>query len=274
MKSPKKPRKPPTPGKVRSLPLDQWPAADRTAWALACRPSQRLKQGGAAAHMKDITRRDLVRRYGYFLDYVRRSEGLDPIAAAGGYVNPNRVNCFLAELQARVRSVTVHGSIYKLRRMVQLLDPARDFTWLIEIEEDLALVMQPKSKFERLVYTNVLIDAGMMLMAEADAATHRSALARARQFRNGLMVAMLAFHPVRLGNFVALEIGRSFKQVNGSWWIVLSHAETKEKRADERAVDPCLARWIDRYLRSIDRFLREPTTHQNRFGFRQMMEEQ
>ena len=56
-------------------------------------------------------------------------------------------------------------------RMVQLLDPARDFTWLIEIEEDLALVMQPKSKFERLVYTNVLIDAGMMLMAEADAAS-------------------------------------------------------------------------------------------------------
>jgi hypothetical protein len=53
----------------------------------------------------------------------------------------------------------------------------------------------------------VLIDAGMMLMAEADAATHRSALARARQFRNGLMVAMLAFHPLRLGNFVALEIG-------------------------------------------------------------------
>ena len=248
MKSAKKPRKPPTPGKVRSLPLDQWPAADRTAWALACRPSQRLKPGGAAAHMKDITRRDLVRRYGYFLDHVQRSEGLDPNAAAAGYVSPDRVDRFLAELKARVRSVTVHGSIYKLRRMAQLLDPARDFTWLIEIEEDLALVMQPKSKFERLVYTNVLIDAGMMLMAEADAATHRSALARARQFRNGLMVAMLAFHPVRPGNFAALEIGRSFKQVNGSWWIVLSHSETKEKRADERAVDPCLAHWIDRYL--------------------------
>ena len=61
--------------------------------------------------------------------------------------------------------------------------------------------MQPKSKFKRLVYTNVLIDAGMMVMAEVDAATHRSGLARARQFRNGLMVAMLAFHPVRLGTF-------------------------------------------------------------------------
>ena len=248
MKSAKKPRKPPTPGKVRSLPLDQWPAADRTAWALACRPSQRLKLGGAAAHMKDITRRDLARRYGYFLDHVQRSEGLDPNAAAAGYVSPDRVDRFLAELKGRVRSVTVHGSTYKLRRIAQILDPARNFTWLIEIEEDLALGMQPKSKFGRLVYTNVLIDAGVMLMAEADATPHRSALARARQFRNGLMVAMLAFHPVRPGNFAALEIGRSFKQVNGSWWIVLSHSETKEKRLDERAIDSFLAHWIDRYL--------------------------
>ena len=62
MKSRKKPRIPLASAKVRSLPLDQWPAADRTAWALACRPSERLKQGGAATHMKDITRRDLVQR--------------------------------------------------------------------------------------------------------------------------------------------------------------------------------------------------------------------
>ena len=235
MTPPKKPKITVQSGKVRSLPLDRWPAADRAAWAAACRPSERLKRGGAASHMKDITRGDLVRRYGYFLDHVQRSEGLDPNAAAAGYVSPDRVDRFLAELKGRVRSVTVHGTIYKLRRMAQILDPARNFTWLIEIEKDLALEMQPKSKFGRLVCTNVLVDAGMMVMAEADAATHCSALARARQFRNGLMVAMLAFHPIRLKNFAALEIGRSFKQVNGSWWIVLSNSETKEKRTDERA---------------------------------------
>ena len=100
--------------------------------------------------------------------------------------------------------------------------------------------MQPRSKFNRLVYSNVLLEAGMTLMAEADAATHRSALARARQFRNGLMVALQAVHLIRLKNFAALEIGRSFKKVNNSWWIVLSASETKEKRADERPVDPGL----------------------------------
>lgn len=247
-----KPMLPPEPKsasrKVRSLPLAQGPEADRAAWAAACRPAERLKRGGAASHMREITQRDLARRYGYFLDYVERSEGLAHHAEAAAHVAPDRVEGFLAELTARVSSETVYGSIRKLRRTAQLLAPGRDFTWLSEIEKDLALVKQPKSKFDRLVYANVLAEAGMTLMAEADAATHRSALARARQFRNGLMVALLALHPIRLKNFAALEIGRSFKKVNNSWWIVLSARETKEKRPDERSVDACLIGWIDRYL--------------------------
>jgi integrase len=234
--------------RVRSLPLAQWPEADRSAWAAACRPAERLRRGGAASHMKDITRQDLVRRYGYFLDHVERMEGLDRNAKAASYVSPDRVDRFLAELQARVGSVTVYGSIYKLRRMAELLAPGRDCTWLTEIEKDLALVMQPRSKFDRLVYSTVLLEAGMTLMAEANAATHRSALARARQFRNGLMVALLAVHMIRLKNFSALEIGRTFKKVNDAWWIVLPALETKESRPDERPVGTCLTTWVDRYL--------------------------
>ena len=201
MTPPKKPKITAQSGKVRSLPLDRWPAADRAAWAAACRPSERLKQGGAAVphegHHPSAT--------------LSGDTDISSTMFSGRKVSillpPPPVTSLLIELivsSRNYRHVSFrdgHGSIYKLRRMVQLLDPARDFTWLIEIEEDLALVMQPKSKFGRLVYTNVLIDAGMMLMAEADAATHRSALARARQFRNGLMVAMLAFHPIRPGNF-------------------------------------------------------------------------
>jgi integrase len=151
-------------------------------------------------------------------------------------------------LQARVGSVTVYGSIYKLRRMAEVLDPTRDFSWLTEIEKELASAMRPKTKFGRFAYSHILIKAGTDLMAHAEAAVHRSALARARQFRDGLMVAMLGYHPVRPKNFAALELGTSFKREFGSWWIVLPPSQTKEKRADERIVDPRLVQWIDRYL--------------------------
>jgi len=235
-------------GQIRSLPIDQWPEADRSAWMDACRPAERLRRGGAASHLREITQRDLARRYGYFLDHVQRSEGIDRNAEVATYVTPDRVSRFVAELQARVGSVTMYGSIYKLRRTAQLLAPWRDLSWLTEIEKDLELVMQPKTKFHRLIYSHVLLEAGLTLMAEVDSSTNWSALARARQFRNGLMVALLALHMIRLKNFAALEMGRTFRQVNGAWWIVLPALETKEKRADERPVDPCLTRWIDQYL--------------------------
>ena len=226
--------------------LDQWPEADRSAWATACRPAERLRRGGAASHLKDITRRDLERRYGYFLDHVQRSEGLDRNGKAASFVTPDRVDRFLAELQARVGSVTVYGSIYKLRRMAELLAPGQDFTWLTEIEKDLALVMQPRSKFNRLVYTNVLLEADTLWLRLTQ--PRIDPLLPAPGNSATVMVALLAVHLIRLKNFAALEIGRSFKKVNNSWWIVLSALETKEKRPDERPVDKCLIRWIDRYL--------------------------
>ena len=76
-----------------------------------------------------------------------------------------------------------------------------------------------------------------------------SKVAQARRVRNGLMVAVLAMHPIRLKNFAALEIGRSLVEIKGSWWIVLSASETKEDRPDERRIDDLLQPALYRYLK-------------------------
>ncbi len=241
--------------KVRSLPIELWPDADRTAWISACQPSQRLKRGGAASHMKVITRDDLRRRYGYFLDCMNRRGLLDPTKAAGAHVVPENVDAYLKELFARVGSVTVQGSMHKLRRACELIDPTRDLSWLADIEKDLALVMRPRSKANRWVLTEVLVEAGLTLIREAENSQKISKLSQARQVRNGLMVAMLAMHPIRLKNFADLEIGRNFVEIKGSWWIVLSASETKEGRADERRIDDLLQPALDRYLRKYRPFL-------------------
>jgi site-specific recombinase XerD len=235
-------------GKVRSLPIDLWPGADRNAWISACRPAQRLKRGGLAAQLKPITRNDLARRYGYFIDFLSRRGLLHTDAMAAADVTPSNVESYIAELKERVGSVTVYGSIYKLRRASQLIAPDRDFAWLAEIEKDLALVMQPRSKFDRMVLTEVLVEAGLTLIHETETSPRLSGLARARQVRNGLMVALLGLCSIRLKNFAALEIGRSFVEIKGKWWIVLAASETKENRADERPVDDMLKPAIDRYL--------------------------
>jgi integrase len=257
------PASPPKRSMVRSLPFDSWPSADFEAWTAACLPNQRLKRGGAGAHMKPPTLADLRRRYGYFLDFLDRSGLLERTSIAAGQVTPENVDRYIEELKERVGSVTTHGSIYKLRRASQLLDPRQDFRWLIELEKDLALVKRPRSKADRLVLTEVLVECSLTLMAEAESSATLSRLAKARQFRNGLMVAMLALHPIRLKNFANLEIGGNLVKIDGWWWIVLSATETKESRPDERRIDDLIAPALETYLRKYRPLLEEKRAKSN-----------
>jgi site-specific recombinase XerD len=233
---------------VRSRPIHLWPSADRAAWEDACRPNVRLKRGGAASHMRSVTQTILAKCCGYFFDFLSRSRRLEMSAAAGAQVTPENVKAYVAELKSRVSSVTVYGRIQKLRRFVQLVAPDRNLDWLIEIERQLFSEMRPRSKRDRVVYTDVLEEAGLKLMAEAEN-PKRPKLTRARLFRNGLMTTLLARCPIRLKNFAALEMGRSFLNVDGTWWIVLTAAETKEKREDERPVPEEFTNSVERYVK-------------------------
>jgi integrase len=126
--------------------------------------------------------------------------------------------------------------------------PGLELDWLAELAKDLALVAQPRSKFDRFVLPERLIEGGLTLIEEAEHSETMTKLAQAIKVRNALMVAMLGFHPMRRKNFAALEIGRSLVKIRGRWWIVLSAAETKENRADERRVNKLLIPLIERYL--------------------------
>jgi hypothetical protein len=201
-------------GKPRSLPIAEWPQVDRLAWEQTCRPAQRLQRGGAASHLARVSQADIANRYGLYLNFLQRKARLDPAMGAMTLVTPNNVNEFIAELQARVRSVTVWNSVYKLRRAAQLIAPGADFGWLTEIEKDIALVMVPRSKADRLVLTERLVEAGLTLIREAEM-FGKTALARAVGVRNGLLIALLALHPIRIKNFAALAIANTFVKVNG-----------------------------------------------------------
>jgi integrase len=178
---------------------------------------------------------------------MERNGLLDRGAAPAAQVTLTNVQSYIVDLNSRVSSVTVWNCVYKLRRAAELLSSAADFSWLSEIEKDLALVAQPRSKYDRLVLTGRLVEAGLTLITEAQEFAN-SDLARARGVRNGLMIALLAFCPNCLKNFAELEMGRTFKEVEGRWWMALPASTTKPRRLDERPVPELLNSSIDTYL--------------------------
>jgi hypothetical protein len=152
----------------RSLTIQEWPKSDRKAWEEACRPGVRLKPGGRASHFAEASLKDFTTRYGAYLGFLQRRGVLNAKALAATQVTRSNVKAYVAELKERVSSVTIWNCVYKLRRASQLLNPKIDFAWLAEIEQKLALVMVPRSKFDRLVLTHRIVEAGLTLIAEAE----------------------------------------------------------------------------------------------------------
>jgi integrase len=238
----------PTRERRRTLKICEWPGADRQAWQAACKPSDRLKKGGSASHLAPVSQEEIATRYGLFLGFLKLNGSLDNHAVAAAHVTPKNVNAYTADLANRVSSVTGWNCIYKLRRAAQLIALAEDFSWLIEIENDLAFVMEPKSKLDRIVFAERLVEAGLALIEEAKQFAHAD-FVRARGIRNGLMLALLTICPIRLKNFAALEIGKTFKQVRGTWWVIIPATKTKtRRRPEERPVAIWLNPYISLYL--------------------------
>jgi hypothetical protein len=220
----------------RTLNVPDWPVADQRARQEAISPSHRLKKGGSASHLGPVSQEDIFRRYGLFLGFLKRMGRLHLSAPAAAHITPQNVETYIADFAIqKISSVTAWNNIYKLRRAAQLLSPNQDFSWLAEIEKDLAWMMEPRSKLDRVVFAERLVEAGLTLIVEAKGRT-RTEFIRARGIRNGLMVGLLALCPCRLKNFASLEIGKTFKQVHDRWWIILPARSTKMRSPEERPV--------------------------------------
>lgn len=231
----------------RSCKISEWTERDQLGWGKACQSGERLRRGGAASHLCANSRADIARRYGLFVDFLQRANLFDPTKGAESLVTPENVGPFLVELQARVRSVTVWNSIYKLRRAAELIAPSFDFAWLAEIEKDIALVMESKSKAGRLVLTERLVEAGLLLVKEAEL-FGKTAHARAIGVRNGLMIVLLALHPIRIKNFASLTIGETLIDVAGRWWLRVPADETKAKHTEHRRVPDYVVDLVNSYI--------------------------
>jgi hypothetical protein len=77
--------------------------------------------GGTASRLERITRDDLERRYGYFLEFLRERGALDLRSAACQRVTPENVDRYIEWVRPGWASVPLARSVYKLRRMTSIL---------------------------------------------------------------------------------------------------------------------------------------------------------
>jgi integrase/recombinase XerD len=103
------------------------------------------------------------------------------------------------------------------------------------------------------VITSVqLVDLGIELMEECSVTANAPIkMSDAVQYRDGLMIALIGYVPLRHKNFAALEIGRDLLKEDDHWFIVIPPEETKTKTYLEFQVPELLRDQFAIYLNLV-----------------------
>jgi hypothetical protein len=132
----------------------------------------------------------------------------------------------------------------------RVMIPEEDWAWLKSIKTRLHAAAPPYSAKGPAITSMMLVDLGLTLMDEAQPFEPPSlSMADAVTYRDGLIIAMLGFIPLRCRNLTSLEIGRTFVKEGDGWAVVIPTAETKSaKEPIDFAVPPLLSPYFARYL--------------------------
>ena len=179
----------------------------------------------------------------------RRTAGATTDLAPAERVTPKRVAAYIAELRAERADYTVLCRIQELFDALRVMAPDEDWSWLAQVYRNLrrgrptgarqAVAPKTDRRTRR---------AGRTHHGRSRDGPDWSARRRAVHFRDGLMIALLAYRPVRIKNLAAMRLGQQLKKISGNWWILFAAEETKSHRAYEAMFPSALLPRLQRYL--------------------------
>jgi len=209
------------------LPVENWPSADRALWERARGAGSVLKAGGRASRWKPRTIANVETAYSQWLFWLKNNPGdllaLDPVRR----VNPERVERYLESLPDHYSGSTVQMRLQRLGQMMGAFTDSKEFNWLFRAANRL----KPKSvrnKRARMQPTYRLAELGFSLMRAAGDMPEGWRSPPAAKFRNGLIIALLAYAPVRRGNLEAIQIGRHLIDLSDRYRLAFPAEETKQ----------------------------------------------
>jgi site-specific recombinase XerD len=238
------------------LPFENWPESDRAAWAAAIADGDVLEGRGPAHHWRPATRRTNIEHYSRWLAFMKASITLDSNPAHR--VTREAVRSYVAQLQARIAPRTVVSSLVGLKVMIKAMAPNESWRWLEDICNRLNRNSQPsKDKRSRMLDSGELFQKALCYLDRL-AKTDLSKRKQLVGYRNGLMVALMTAHPLRLKNFVELSIGTTLRTKGDNWLVKIPGNETKNGTPLEFEVSDRLAPYIQAYLERVRNRLVKP----------------
>jgi integrase len=230
-------------------PTAAWPPRDRELWNKALEPGGLFGGSGAGAHWSAASRFKVACGYNAWLSWLAARGLLDPDIKPADRVTRERVAIYIAEIQAKLAPYSVLGRVRELYDALRVMAPETSWKWLAQLHGSLKAQAHPtRDKLSRVKPPEELTKLGERLMDEAEAAAERSVRRRAVRYRDGLLIALLAYRPIRRKNLAMMRLGRHLMKVGGLWRILFTAEETKTHVPYEAVLPAALEPRLEHYL--------------------------
>jgi integrase len=233
------------------LPFERWPAEDRARWQEVFREGDRFDGSGSGSHLAESTRRNLWISYARFLRFisVNRHDLLDlrPEARIDRVIVAEYVAWRAKSGGYGMAAMDIDG----LRGVLRLICPGVDWAWLRTLSKRIAAKAVRKPRKYHLVTSERLYALGIELMDRAIAKAEAAkgiCKPHAFEYRDGLIIALLALVPLRSRTLVALRIDKHLVKTGNLWGLDIPAADTKTRRPLDYPISHELSTRIDLYL--------------------------
>jgi integrase/recombinase XerD len=238
--------------RLKHLPVNDWPEADRAAFRAAYEPGDLFDgTAGPGTHLAEGTRGAIRFTYRRWLAFIMANYPDDLLKPPAERITPERVRAFIEHLSADIGASSVAAAAGRLYVAARLIAPTTDWAWLKSIKARLASRALPQDRFDRLVPPWQTLDFGFELMDTAHTLPVNGHKQREIQFRDGLLLALLSLWLIRRRSLAALTGTRHLEFDDAGLNILLHPADTKGGRAESFRVPEPLLPYLLRYLQEI-----------------------
>jgi integrase len=234
------------------LPYSAWPEDDRTRWEAAFKAGvDRFDDCGPAAHLSESTRLMLLYGYRRFLAFLLAHRPSLLTRAPAERVDRKIIEAYVGCQPASCGGKSIALYLHTLQLALRYICPGEDWSWLLSITKRIAAQAKQKPEKHHLVTSETLYALGIELMDHAitnSSVAEKAYMARALDYRDGLMIALLALIPLRRRTLAALRIGKHLVQSGARWALDIPAKDIKTKRSLDYPIPADLSARIDLYL--------------------------
>jgi integrase/recombinase XerD len=242
------------------LPYARWSAVDKRLWGRAMSSNDPF--GNAAGRqLAKATQQNYLLTWRRFLGLLAFVEPTALDATPPERLTIEHVRVLVHHLAETNTPRSVAAQIGRLYAVARLMMPDLDWGWLKSVKARLHVAAPAVARKGPVITSVQLLGLGQQLMDESQPSlSTRISPADAVRYRDGLMIALLAFVPLRRKNIAAIEIGRHLVQEGDGWLIIIPREETKTGTPIEFAVPELLVPYLATYLDIVrPRMLQSPT---------------